>query len=280
MLLQRAVYTSDLESHFGVQVSFCTGIARRVRLCELLADILPAYITALVAQHPLWKSLNEELHIIDALRGPNLTRWLDELDHEHQKTFESLVMAVLLLLQGTGIDRKGQNFIIASAQPNLPFQCFKVPTSRESYWARILADSEETATFAYITTTCLETDQVVCRGPGAAWANSTGLFWTTVSCYQDRSDMAGSSAPSTTWALKHSEAYLLGKPDAPLFVRVDRPNQKEEPRLLVSLSKIPPEYLYRLQMKAKPRRPREKKALDQFAEDVLVLVKQYASLDI
>jgi hypothetical protein len=104
--------------------------------------------------------LNEELHIIDALRGPNLTRWLDELDHEHQKTFESLVMAVLLLLQGTGIDRKGQNFIIACAQPNLPFQCFKVPTSRESYWARILADSEETATFAYITTTCLETDQV------------------------------------------------------------------------------------------------------------------------
>jgi hypothetical protein len=50
MLLQRAVYTSDLESHFGVQVSFCTGIARRVRLCELLADILPAYITALVAK--------------------------------------------------------------------------------------------------------------------------------------------------------------------------------------------------------------------------------------
>lgn len=275
MLAQQAVYTGDLESPFGVQVSLCTGIARRVRLRELLADVLPAYISALVTKPPLWKALNEDFHVLRALRGSNLNDWLIQLDHDHQRTFENLVLAVLLLLQGTGVDRKGQNFVIACTQPNLPFQCFKVPCTQESYWARMLADSEEIATFAYITTKCLETTQVQCRGPAGAWANSTGLLWTAVSCYQDRATAATSLAPATQWSLKDSEAYLIGKPDAPLFVRVDRPNNNEEPRLLVSSSTIPAEYLYRLYLKGKPRRLREKKALDQFAESVIVLVKKH-----
>jgi hypothetical protein len=274
MLVQQSVYTADLESPFGVQVSICTGIARRVRLRELLADVLPAYVTALVTKPSLWESLDEKFHIIDALRGSNLSDWLAQLDHDHQRTFESLVLATLLLLQGTGVDRKGQNFVIACTQPNLPLQCFKVPCTQESYWARMLADSEEIATFAYITTKCLETVDVKCRGPAAAWANSTGLLWTAVSCYQDRVSAGSSPVSSTQWALRHSEAYLLGKPDAPLFVRVDRPNNNEEPRLLVSLSTIPPEYLYRLHLKGKPRMLRERKALDQFAESVIVLVRQ------
>jgi hypothetical protein len=274
MLVQQAVYTGDLESPFGVQVSLCTGIARRVRLRELLADVLPAYISALVTKPPLWKSLDEDFHILDALRASNLNDWLTQLDHGHQRTFENLVLAILHLLQGTGVDRKGQNFVIACTRPNLPFQCFKVPCTQESYWARMLTDSEEIATFAYITTKCLETAQVRCRGPAAAWANSTGLLWTAVSCYQDRVAAATSLASSTQWSLKDSEAYLLGKPDAPLFVRVDRPSNNEEPRLLVSSSTIPAEYLYRLYLKGKPRRLRERKVLDPFAESVVVLVRQ------
>ncbi|KAH8803402.1 hypothetical protein F5884DRAFT_805396 [Xylogone sp. PMI_703] len=275
MLARQVMYTADLEGPFGVQVSLCTGIARRVRLRELLADILPAYIAALVAKPPLWKSLDENFHILDALKGSNLKDWLVTLDHDHQRTFENLVFAILFLLQDTGVDPKGENFFIACIQPDSPSHCFKVPCKKESYWARMLADSEEIATFAYITTKCLETTQVKCRGPTAAWANSTGLLWTSVSCYQDRVAAATSSAPSPQWALKDSEAYLLGKPDAPLFVRVYRPNRSEEPHLLVSLSTIPREYLYRIYSKGKPRRLSERKAIDQFAESVIVLVGQH-----
>ena len=73
IMLQQRVYTADLESPFGVQVSICTGIARRVRLRELLADVLPAYVMGLVTKPLLWESLDEKFHIIDALRSSYLS---------------------------------------------------------------------------------------------------------------------------------------------------------------------------------------------------------------
>lgn len=270
LLAQRSIYTADLEGPFGVQVSLCTGVARRVRLRELLADILPVYVDTLVVKPPLWRSLNEQFDIINALRGASLAEWLDTLDADHQKTFENLIFAILFLLQDTGVDRKGQNFIVAFIQRDSPSHCFKVPCKKETYWARMLVDSEEVATFAYITTKCLETTQVKCRGPKATWANSIGLLGTAVSCYQDRI----TSSVTTQWALKDSEVYLLGTPETPLFVRVYRPNRDQAPQLLVSLSNIPREYLYRLYLRGKTRRLSERKAIDQSAESVLVLVSQ------
>ena len=141
----------------------------------------------------------------------------------------------------------------------------------------MLADSEEIATFAYMTTECLETVSVKCRGPGASWANSTGLFWTAVSSCQDRMVAANSPTTPAQWMLKHSEAYLIGSPDAPLFVKVDRPDDQEEPRLLVSVSTIKPDMLTRLIRRGKPGKPkrlRERRAFDQIAESVIVLVSQ------
>lgn len=283
LLGQQAIHIADLESLFGVQVSVCTGIARRVRLRDLLADVLPAYIAGLVAKPPLWKALVNDYGILLALRELDLKTWLDKLSHEHQMAFECLVFAILLLLRDTGIDRNAQNFIIACLQPDLPLRCFKVPCKKENYWARMLADSDDVATFAYITTQCLETDRIKCRGLEASWVNSTALLRTEVSCYEERTAAVtaaattaiGSSSSTTQWALKHSQAYLIGKPDSALFVQVDRPNDKTEPRLLVSISSIPPAYLYRFYRKGRPGKPRrlkEKKAFDDFAEGCVVLV--------
>jgi hypothetical protein len=275
LLAQKSIYTADLDDDFGIQVSVCTGIARRVQLRDLLADVLPAYVLGLVTKPRLWTSLRDEFHIIEALRGSGLKDWLGSLNHDHQQAFENLVTAVLFLLQDTGVDRKGQNFVIACIQPDIPFQCFKVPCRKESYWARMLADSEDTATFAYITTQCLVTAQVKCRGPAASWANTTELLMTAVSCYQERVASLGSTPAMTQWALKHSEAYLIGRSDVPLLVQVDRPDIGEEPRLLVQASSIPSDYLRRIYRKGrlgKPHRLREKKASDQFAEIVVVLM--------
>ncbi|XXH00929.1 drs2 neo1 protein [Hypoxylon texense] len=276
LLSQQSIYTADLESLFAVQVSVCTGIARRVRLRDLLADVLPGYIAGLLTKPPLWKSLNDDFKVLQALRGNNLKVWVDSLDHDHQIAFENIVLKVLFLLRDTGIDRTGQNFVIACIQPDIPFQCFKVPCKKENYWARMLADSEEIATFAYATTRCLQTSRIACRGLAASWANSTALLWTAVSCYEDRL-AAVSSSDTSQWFLKHSEAYLIGRPDTALFVQVDRPDSQVEPRLLVSLSTIPPQYLYRLYRKGKPGKPRrlrEKKAFDDSAENVIILVSQ------
>ncbi|KAI0115606.1 hypothetical protein GGR51DRAFT_503546 [Nemania sp. FL0031] len=278
LLAQKALYLSDLKGYFGIQVSVCTGIARRIRLRELLSDILPAYVGSLVTKPPRWKSLLDS-KILEILKEGDLAKWLESLDYDLQKTFENLVMAILFILQDTGVDRKGENFIVGCIQPDMPFQCFTIPCRRENYWARMVADSEDIATFAYVTTTCLETDVVKCRGSKAHWANSTTLLWTAVSCYEER--ILGTSStlsPPVPWTLKHSEAYLIGKPEAPLLVRVERVNNHQEPRLLVSVSMLPSDILLRLYRRAgskKLRRLREKGAFNQKSENVVVL----ASID-
>lgn len=277
ILAQNSLYLADLEGPFGVQVSVCTGIARRVRLRDLLADVLPAYVGALVTKPLHWKTLVEDFDVLGALRDGDMNAWLGKLDHHLQTAFESLAVAVLFLLQNTGVDRKGQNFVIGCIQPDLPFQCFKVSCRGENYWTRMVADSEDIAAFAYMTAQCLETASVKCRGLGASWANSTALFWTAVSCYHE--DVAESQVsvpqPAPQWSLKHSEAYLIGRLESPLLVLVDRPVEDEEPRLLVSVSTIRPEFLRRFYRKARrPRRLRERRTFDQVAESVVVLANQ------
>ncbi|KAF4485634.1 ankyrin 3 [Fusarium agapanthi] len=59
ILAKRSLSIADLEEPFAVQVSFCTGIARRVRLRELLADILPDYVADLATQPCQWKRLQD-----------------------------------------------------------------------------------------------------------------------------------------------------------------------------------------------------------------------------
>lgn len=274
ILAQRSLYIADLDGPFGVQVSVCTGIARRVRLRDLLADIMPVYVGALITKPRYWKSLVEDFGLLAALREGDLSTWLGNLNYELQTAFEALAVGVLFLLQETGVDRKGSNFVIGCIQLDMPFQCFNVPCRGENCWARMVADSDEVATFAYVTNKCIETDTVKCRGVGASWANSTALFWTAVSCYQEALPNVNTTPPPMQWTLKHLEAYLIGSVDAPLLVQVDRPNDQEEPRLLISVSTIRSDFLRRIYNKGKtvkPRRLRERRAFDQIAEIVVVI---------
>lgn len=267
-------FKSDLDELYCVQVSVCTGVARRVSLRTMLANLLPTYVAALVSEPPLWKSLLEDFGIISVLESGDLANWSAKLSYDHQKTFESLLIAILTLMRDTGIDKKGENFVIGCVQPGISFQCFQVPCSKENYWTRMLADSDEVATFAYITIDCLETNHLKCRGPGSSWANSTGLFWTAVACCETQIP-PGVVQRTIPWGLQHSEAYIIGTLDAPLLVKVDRPSQIAEPRLLVSISRIQAETLRRLFRKAKighTRRLRERRVYDPVAEDVFILV--------
>ncbi|KAF5701578.1 ankyrin protein 3 [Fusarium globosum] len=274
ILAKRSLSIADLEGPFAVQVSFCTGIARRVRLRELLADILPAYVADLATKPCLWEML-QGCDILEILRHENFRAHYQQLDHELQAEFENLAIAILCLLQDTGVDRKGENFVVGCIPSGLAAQCFKIPIERESFWARILADSEDVATFAYVATRCFETDLRRCQGPKEPWVNTTALLSTAVSLCQDR--MEGIVAQKqTSWTLKDSEAYLIGRDDAPLLVRVIRPDVQNEPELLVSMSTIIAPFLRpwsRKQGYKTPWRLRESRAIDhqhQMAESVVV----------
>lgn len=276
ILAKRSLSMADLEGPFAVQVSFCTGIARRVQLRELIADVLPVYVADLATQPCYWKKL-QDCDICKILRDTDFRTRYQKLDRELQAEFETLAIAVLFLLQETGVDRKGENFVIGCTPQRLAAQCFKIPIEKESFWARILADSEDVATFAYLATRCFESDLVKCRGPRELWMNTTGLFSTAVSLCQDSIVMQARTRQQINWTLKDSEAYLIGQVDAPLLVRVIRPNIQDEPELLVSLSTIIAPFLRRWSRKQGYRRPwrlRESRAIDhqhQMAENVVVI---------
>ncbi|KAF5679750.1 ankyrin protein 3 [Fusarium denticulatum] len=275
ILAKRSLSITDLEGPFAVQVSFCTGIARRVQLRELLADVLPVYVADLATQPYYWKRL-QDCNICKILRATDFRTCYQKLDRELQAEFETLAIAILFLLQDTGVDRKGENFVIGCIPLGLAVQCFKIPVEKESFWARILADSEDVATFAYIATSCFETDLVRCRGPNERWMNRTALLSTAVSLCQDRMVTQEIVAQQTSWTLKDSEAYLIGRVDAPSLVRVIRPNIQDEPELLVSMSTIVAPFLRRWSRKQGYKRPwrlRESRAIDhqhQMAESVVV----------
>ncbi|KAG5787611.1 hypothetical protein H9Q69_013325 [Fusarium xylarioides] len=161
ILAKKSLSMADLEGPFAVQVSFCTGIARRVRLRELLADILPAYVADLATQPYHWGRL-QDCDILEILRHEDFREHYQKLDHELQAEFETLAISVLFLLQDTGVDRKSENFIVGCIPQGLAVHCFKIPLEKESFWARILADSEDIATFAYMATRCFEIDLLKC----------------------------------------------------------------------------------------------------------------------
>ncbi|RKL36727.1 hypothetical protein BFJ72_g8276 [Fusarium proliferatum] len=277
LLASRSLLIADLEGHFAVQVSFCTGIARRVSLRELLADVLSIYVAGLATKPHRWDDL-EQSGIEEILRDNNFKTRLQKLDRELQKEFETLAFAVLFLLQDTGVDRHGEHFVVSCVSTGLATQCVKIPLARESFWAKILSDSDEVATFAYVTPTCFQTGAVSCRGGTGPWKNITTLFSTTMSLCQDQSVQQGTVAPMTNWTLQDAEEYHIGRSDRPFRVRVLRPRVLDEPELLISISKIETPVLNSLIMKTRykvrwRRRLRESRAIDHqygVAESVVV----------
>ncbi|KAI6774835.1 hypothetical protein HG530_001593 [Fusarium avenaceum] len=96
-LPKKPLSIADLEAPFAVQVSFCTGISRRVRLRELLADVLPAYVADLAVAPVHWKRLRG-CNILQILRDDDFMTHYERLDRELQAEFEALAIAVLFLL--------------------------------------------------------------------------------------------------------------------------------------------------------------------------------------
>jgi hypothetical protein len=262
-----------LQSSWGLQVSLCTSVARRVPLRELVADVMPAFVESLFPIPQQWESLKTTHGILDAFRTQGLQAWLGRLTSELQQLVARIVRYILLTLQYTGIDKRGAHLIIAWIQRNKPFQCFKVPCEKESYWARILADSGDCATFAYITSKCLETEWLKCRGPQATWNNASALLETAV-CRHRPTDDKMSFPGVVPWVLKHADLYSMGKPDSLLWVRVERLVGNQQPRLHVQWSMIPRGMRFRLDVRKMPKRLqrlRERQAIDAPAEMVVIL---------
>ncbi|KAL1600697.1 hypothetical protein SLS60_007085 [Paraconiothyrium brasiliense] len=256
-----------LDDLWGVQVSFCTRVARRVPLREMIADLLPVFAAAASYSSEeihLWEQLTK-LDIINAFQQNRIRAWMITLSPLHHEYVLKLIRRIFANLQHTGLDREGNYLVVAWPHERSLNRCFKVPCVKESSWTGVLADSADSATFAYITTRCLETDTIKCSGPSPAWQCALPLLETAV--------MPHAAGPSgLNAALQHNTTYYFEKQDHLFFVKVQKSNPASAARLVPYRSVLcPPEIRRRLVEKFRRQiRLRERIALGEFAEQVAV----------
>ncbi|CAH0045292.1 unnamed protein product [Clonostachys solani] len=263
-----------LSFYWGVRVSYCTGVAQRVSLRQLVADLLPAFSkthTSMEAKKN-WQELVSQYHIIETFQtsksAQEFSDWLSNLPDQLYKFVLGLIRQILGTLADTGLSPDGTQFLVAWPYNGVVNRCFHIPLSSYNAWAPILADSDDCATFAYMTNTCLQSGAMTCRGPNPNWDNRLYMLETAVLC----------PASTGAWSLRHERTYFFHKLDNNLYwVKAHREGtQSSAPASLVRLvsaRSIPHDIRQRLIFKEdrkKEKRLREKDLASVPAEVVCV----------
>ncbi|RSL88571.1 hypothetical protein CEP51_001657 [Fusarium floridanum] len=152
---------SDFESPLGLQISLCTGVARRVPLRVLVREDLMNYVDSLHVKG--WKDLREAAK--EAMESKErFAKWSDELTDTQRKCVQDVFWHVLNRLKDTGFDVDGDQFSILWPYRSDANRCVKVKPRHDHEWLTVLEDKEWSATFAVATNLCLATTKHRCRG--------------------------------------------------------------------------------------------------------------------
>ncbi|KAK6538266.1 hypothetical protein TWF694_011145 [Orbilia ellipsospora] len=262
----------------GLQVSFCTGVSRRVPLRELIADLFPTIISLSFRRSPLRDELNDQYNPVNAFRNNTVQDYLDNIPPHVYGAVLSVIHKTLHGIRSTGIDPEGKFFSVAwfNAHGEPPVQCLRIVCNeRKNSWVQVLADSEDCATFAYISPNCLVTSEIQCRGSSPLWCNATPLLETAV--------LQHNNTPSRPLGpLETNKTYFFKKMDSFLKVTVDRRATSSDVSLLFSPSKIPSKFVHRLYVTERNQWIRIREAAKSTAvdgvEEVVVLTNLENSL--
>ncbi|KAJ4270021.1 hypothetical protein NW762_001694 [Fusarium torreyae] len=264
-----------LEFYWGVRVSFCTGVAQRVLLRQLVADLLPAFADC--NQDPTlkdhWESLTLQHDVFGQFGSQEvLSAWLTSLPRDHRHFILNLIQQILETLKCTGLSPDARHFSVAWPQSGFINRCLHVPVTRgHNRWIPMLADSADCATFAYISNTCLEAGKLTCRGPNPEWEGQVHMLETAVCCAE---------GPGS-WTLCPEQTYFFQKVDNTLFwVRAQREGNIGKPPLgiffvrEIAIRSVPRDVIQRILVAEERRRRRclrEKNVAWITAEQVTVL---------
>ncbi|KAH6881063.1 hypothetical protein B0T10DRAFT_565250 [Thelonectria olida] len=238
---------SSLESYWGVQFSLCTGVARRVQLREMVADLLLVFASCLTAASDFanWERLKTDHDIIEAFRQHNIVEWLRKLDPPLHDLVLRLINNLLNTLGDTGLDDTGDSFLISWPWEKDINRGLEIDVKApQCSWVRLIADDAVSATFAYATPKCLETAEIRCRSTTTRpWLNLVPLLETAVMV---RSEPA--LGRPQLCRLRHEERYFFRKFSGEIFVRASKPQSATEVRLIEisRFSGIPPRILLRM----------------------------------
>jgi hypothetical protein len=275
MLPSHEIDLAFLNSTCGLQISFCTGIARRVALRGLLADVMIEFIESKVSKPSHWEELKSTHSIIENFQAGDLGKWFDGLKTEQRESVIQIVRSMLEVLKDTGIDKNGEELVIAWVRRESSYSCFRLRCEKTNLWARILADSEDCATYACITPLCLEIKKHKCRGLAVApWHNVSNLLDTAVCPQLSNRELVSVVNSISSFKLEHQVSYWIGKSGSNLIAKVCLTSDPE-PRLVVRQKFIPEKYRSRLPKAIVERvgRLREQQVSNAIAFQVVVLAE-------
>ncbi|KAK4442944.1 hypothetical protein QBC34DRAFT_417972 [Podospora aff. communis PSN243] len=218
---------------WGLQVSPCTGVARRVPLRSVIEEPLIRFVDSL--DIPGWDSL--KARAVQAFQAPadaGLSRWAATLDTAQRQCMRAVLSRLLHVLKDTGFDKSGKQFSILWPHGTDARFCVRIlpEKHKNQLWCSMLQDTEWCATFAVVSSQCLETDTIACRNiPITPWRggaklstvvcpNFTGAIPRPVSMSSNSPSQAGSSMQR--WQLQDKKQYWIGKQGSQIWVVVRR----------------------------------------------------------
>ena len=220
---------------WGLQISLCTGIAKRVSLRKLIEDSIFAHVDTL--KYEQWHKMLPGARA--AFQGSiDLEAYIEGLSSDEKICLIAIIGYILDLLKHTGVDRKGEYLSILWPDALSTSYGVKVQCNEKNAWTRILQDSESSATFAAITSTCFEGHDRACRNMVTPPWQDYGGFLSTAVCHDLTAQRAMANTPSNLLHLKDGQRYWVGKVGGDFWVIV-REAKDDEMHLSVKCNRFP-----------------------------------------
>jgi ankyrin repeat protein len=247
-----------LNAPCGLQVSFCSGLARRVSMKDLLAELLPLYVNRGLSGSHSWKTLTDVYNILGTLKARDAAdcqAMFQRMSAEDNGCFEwfwNQACYIVTSLRSTGLDPTGNTFAVGliSSDASEPMRHVPFKTEASNFWLKALRDTESCATFAFFTLDCFQVDGHGCRRTEQRWHGRVLLSQTEV--HQQRNGAPTRNA-GDKMILQDGKVYPLGGRDIErsirLCVKVIRPSPSVDPQLLVQRSIIAPSTWKRILMR-------------------------------
>jgi hypothetical protein len=253
---KRIEYFAFLNACCGLQVSACSGLARRVTMRELLSDLLPTFISRQASVPTSWRTLLNGYDPLGILASDDFRpcqQWFSEMSEKNPAGFDWFwrwTSDLVKALELTGLQSVGDDFVVGfiPSDPAEYLRRISIPTKGSNLWLKVLRDSETSATFAYLTPKCLQLDGKGCQQAACGRGDQIHFLQTNIQLQLTGSAEKGFSADS--WHLKDKETHFFrakdDNKDIVLSATVLRDATFDDPRLLVKESLIPLHMIQRM----------------------------------
>ncbi|KAJ4237550.1 hypothetical protein NW757_013251 [Fusarium falciforme] len=204
----RHMRLADFESRLGLQVSLCTGVARRVPLRILVRDDLMSYIDSLYVNG--WEDLKGPARAAMASKQA-FAEWAHNLNHNQRRCLQEVFSHVLYCIKDTGFDKNELHFSILWPYKSAANRCFNVQPQDKNEWYTMFKDKEWSATFAVATNQCLVADEHPCsEDKEVVWPGIKTLFTSMCLRRSGQDPSLVGDQPQGEWQIKHKKWYWHG----------------------------------------------------------------------